>query len=429
MLRRTALSTKELRRGEVLARVKAGELSVTDAARLMRTSYRQAKRLWKRYREKGTAGLKHGNAGRISNRARPMKERRKILDRVAARYEGFGPTLAAEQLAAEKLSVHPETLRRWMLEESLWSPARVRKQHRKRRQRRAHFGELVQLDGSFHEWYQDRGGKSCLMNMVDDATSTGQARIEDQETTWGAVHVLRQWIDKYGVPLALYTDWKNVYVREPTSREELKGIVPLTQFGRMCQKLGIEIIAANSPEAKGRVERSNGIHQDRLIKKMGLKRISDHRTANRFLEDEYLPDHNTRFSVKPAKPQDYHRPAPPPKELDQVFCLETERTVYNDWIVRYESHYFQLDKQSGYAPARSKVTVREWEDGRIEIRYRDKAHAFQEIPGPTRKPPEEKTQTRRRSIKKPATQHPWRKPWSPLGAAIAKRKAATSATP
>ena len=185
------------------------------------------------------------------------------------------------------------------------------------------------------------------MNMVDDATSTGQARIEDQETTWGAVHVLRQWIDKYGVPLALYTDWKNVYVREPTSKEELNGIVPHTQFGRMCRRLGIAIIAANSPEAKGRVERSNGIHQDRLIKKMGLKQISDHHAANRFLEKEYFPDHNARFAVKPAKPQNYHRPAPPPKELDEVFCLETERTVYNDWVVRYQSRYFQLDKQSG----------------------------------------------------------------------------------
>ena len=246
----------------MLARVKAGELLVKDGAALMKVSERQAKRLWKRYRMGGAASLKHGNAGRESNRARPVKERKKILRKVEEKYSGFGPTLAAEHLASEDgLEVHPETLRRWMLNTGQWGKTRKRKQHRQRRERRTHFGELVQMDGSFHDWYQDRAGKACLMNMVDDASSTVAALLGDGETIWAAARVLRQWIGKYGVPLALSTDWKNVYLREPTEKEQLHGKVPVTQFGRMCQKLEIRIIAANSPQAKGRVERGNSTHQ------------------------------------------------------------------------------------------------------------------------------------------------------------------------
>jgi transposase len=220
---RTALSKRELQRGGVLARVKSGELRLTDAAVVMRLSYRQAKRLWKRYQAGGAASLKHASAGRKSNRGCAPKQRRKILRKVQEKYGGFGPTLAAEHLASEdQLQIHAETLRRWMLAEGLWKKARKRKQHRKRRDRRAHFGELVQLDGSFHDWYQDRAGKACLMNMVDDATSTVEAHLGDEETIWAAARVLRQWIRKYGVPLALYTDWKNVYVREPTEKEQLR---------------------------------------------------------------------------------------------------------------------------------------------------------------------------------------------------------------
>ena len=430
-MRRTALSGKELERGGVLARVKAGELRVKDAAVIMKTSYRQAKRMWARYRLDGAAALKHGNAGKASNRARPNKERKKILGIVRGKYAGFGPTLAAEHLASEdKQTIHPETLRRWMLDEGLWERARTSKQHRRRRQRREHFGELVQMDGSFHDWYQGRAPTACLMNMVDDATSTVEVRMGDQETIWAAVHVLRQWIGKYGVPLALYTDWKNVYIREPTEKELLKGTVPLTQFGRMCQKLDIRIIAANSPQAKGRVERGNGTHQDRMIKKMGLRKIRAHEAANRFLQEHYVPEHNKRFARPAAEPQDYHRRAPTARELAQVFCLETERTVSNDWVVRYENRYFQLGKQSGYAPAQSKVTVCEWENGQLEIRYRKKAHLYSEIAKPEEKARKAATPKPSKLVaRKPPQGHPWRKPYKPEAAAAAVRRSATSATP
>ncbi len=420
------MSKKELQRGGVLARVKAGGLRLTDGAVLMRVSYRQAKRLWKRYQAGGVARLKHANAGRTSNRARPAKQRQKILQKVEEKYAGFGPTLAAEHLGMEdRLAVHPETLRRWMLCAGLWKRARQRKQHRRRRERRAHFGELVQMDGSFHDWYQGRTGKACLMNMVDDATSTVEAGLGEGETIWAAAGVLRQWIEKYGVPLALYTDWKNVYVREPTEKEQLHGKVPVTQFGRMCQKLDIRIIAANSPQAKGRVERGNGTHQDRLIKKMGRKKIRTHQAANRFLQEEYLAQHNTRFAREPASPQDYHRKPPAARELEQVFCLETERSISNDWVVRYENRYFQLERTSDYPPRQAKLTVCEWEDGRTEIRYKGKARRHHEIEAP--QPPPAAIRLLDKPPKpshwKPPASHPWRKPASTTAMMLATASA------
>jgi transposase len=428
----------------VLARVQKGELRVTEAAEQMKTSYRNAKRLWKRYEEGGAEGLQHGNAGRTSNRARSEKERKKILRLVGEKYSGeegsrFGPTLAAEHLLSEDgLKIHPETLRRWMLSEGLWSRVRKHAEHRQRRERKEHFGELVQMDGTFHDWYQGRAAVSCLMNMVDDATSTVESRMSDQETIWAAVGVLRNWIGNYGVPQGLYTDWKNVYVREPTSKERLRGEAPLTQFGRMCHKLGIEITAANSPQAKGRVERSNGTHQDRLVKKMGRRKIHTHEEANAFLESSYLPEHNTRFAIQPAQTADYHRKAPARKELEEIFRLETERTIGNDWVVRYDNRYFQLGRQSGhYAPAKSKVTVCEWEEGRIAIEYRGQKLKYTELPGPPVAAPQPVKAPAQKVVPKPPSRaHPWRQSYEgmkPLGGwpadAPAEFQRAASATP
>ena len=276
------MSGRELTRVEVLSRVKAGTLSLGSAATLLAVSYRQAKRLARRYRAEGAKGLRHRSAGGGSNHARPAAERAQVLALVRAKYSGpidvrFGPTLAAEHLASEDgITVHHDTLRRWMLAAGLWSRARTRSVHRARRERKAHFGELVQLDGSFHLWVDEaRAPRGCLMNLVDDATGRTLARLGDQETIWAAVDVLRRWIGAYGVPLALYTDWKNVYVREPNADEQATGAVPLTQFGRMCASLGIQIIAASSPQAKGRVERNHGTHQDRLVKKLRRLGIAD----------------------------------------------------------------------------------------------------------------------------------------------------------
>jgi hypothetical protein len=203
--------------------------------------------------------------------------------------EDFGPTLAAEHLASDDgLEVPAETLRRWMRQAGRWPRQRRRKPYRQRRERKAHFGELVQLDGSFHDWLEERGRRGCLMHMVDDATTTALGRFSEQETIWAAAGVLRGWIERYGVPRALYTDWKNVYVRPPNAQERLRGEPAVRQFGRMCGKLGIHIIAASWPQAKGRVERAHGTHQDRLVKKLRLAGIANYEQANGYLHEHYL---------------------------------------------------------------------------------------------------------------------------------------------
>jgi transposase len=421
------MSGDELRRVEVLARVKGKDLKLVDAAELMGVSYRQAKRLWKRYRKRGAKGLQHGNAGRVSNRARPRAFRGEVLRLIRNKYSGpvgerFGPTLAAEHLASEDgLAVDAETLRRWMLEAGLWSRERKRKPHRQRRERKKHRGELVQLDGSFAEWLEKRGPGGCLMDMVDDATSMTLSRLGNQETIWAAAGVLRAWIEENGVPLALYTDWKNAYVREPNAKERITGEVPLTQFGAMCGRLGIRIIAASSAQAKGRVERNHGTHQDRLIKKLRRKKVATHAAANAFLQKEYLPEHNRRFARPPAAEEDYHRAKPPKRELDEVFRIETERTLGNDWVVRHDSRLYQVRRESGYAPARSKVTVCEWEDGRLEIRYRGKRLVYEEIAQRPAKPVPSKPVHRHHHPKPPQADHPWRQGYEQMQPRLPRR--------
>jgi transposase len=418
------MSKGELARVEVLARVRSKQLRVVDAARLMRVSYRQTKRLWKRYREEGAVGLKHRSAGRPSNRAHELKFRQKVLRLVREKYGGavgerFGPTLATEHLASEDgLKVDAETLRRWMLEAGLWSRERRRRCHRRRRERQEHFGELVQMDGSFHAWLEERGPEGCLIDMVDDATNTTWAQLGEQETIWAVAEGLRAWMERYGVPLALYVDWKNLYKRPATPGERLRGEEPLTQFGRMCAKLGIELIAASSPQAKGRVERVHGTHQDRLVKKLRRKEIGSHEQANVYLERDYLPEHNRRFARAAARPEDYHRRAPRAAELDRIFRLESERTVSEDWVVRYGNRFFQLEPQSRpEAPARGKVLVCEGRHGSVAIEYRGHALRWQEIPAPARPvalPADRTSEPKRVPVSTakrkwvPPADHPWR---------------------
>src|SRR5438876_330286 len=246
--------------------------------------------------------------------------------------------------------------------------------------RKPHFGELVQLDASFHPWLEDRAANGCLMHMVDDATGTVLCQFSAGETTWAAAHLLRAWIERYGVPRALYTDWKNVYVRLPNVQERLRGEAAVTQFGQMCAKLGIRIIAASSPQAKGRVERAHGTHQDRLIKKLRLAGIANYTEANRFLEEHYISEHNRRYARPAAAQADYHRRRPTARQLDEVFWLEEERTVSEDWVVRYKNHLLQLERQmKHWAPAKSRVVVRENEAGEIAIHYRGQQLRFREL--------------------------------------------------
>ena len=439
------MSTNELRRVGVLARVASSKLKLIDAAVILQLSYRQVKRMWRRYQQEGAEGLKHRSAGRASNRRKGQRFRERVLRLVRKKYSGeegkrFGPTLAAEHLASEDhVEVNAETLRRWMLAEGLWSRTRKHRAHRRRRERKEHFGELVQLDGSFENWFEERGPRGCLMNMVDDATSKAEAVLGKEETTWAAVTVLRHWIEKHGVPLALYTDWKTVYLREPTAKEELRGIVPVTQFGRMCRQLGIRIVGASSPQAKGRVERSHGTHQDRLIKKMRLLGIRDYGAANRFLQTQYLPEHNRRFARLAAKGEDYHR-AIGKRELEEAVHLETERVIDNQWVVRHDNRYFQLQRETRwYAPAKAKVTVCEWGDGHLEIRYRGRAVRWEEIAAPpltaAKVTHSVRPSTGQHRPVIPAANHPWRKdyrkmrPWRSAAPPPAFSGAPPSASP
>jgi transposase len=397
-------------------------LSLKSAATVMAVSYRQAKRLYGRYRAEGAKGLKHRSAGRRSNAARDATERAQILALVREKYSGtvderFGPTLAAEHLASEDgVEVHHDTLRRWMQAAGLWSRARKRSPHRRRRERKAHFGELVQLDGSLHPWFERRGPQSCLLTMVDDATGQSLGWFGAQETIWAAAGVLRAWITQYGIPRALYTDWKNVYVRPPNQEERATGAEPLTQFGRMCATLGITIIPASSPQAKGRIERHHGTHQDRLVKKLRRQGLADIERANAFLEAEYWAEHNQRFAQAPASRDDFHRALPRRMSLDQVFRLEETRTVSNDWVVRYANRHFQLERQSHQPPARGTVQVFEDATGVIEIQYRGRRMRWTEVPAAAKRPMAAATPpappgpaTAGAQVRRQSLDHPWRR--------------------
>ena len=378
------MSTKEVSRGVVFARVQAGGLRLHGAAQLLRVSYRQVKRLYQRYRAGGAVALVHGNVGRPSNHARPAPERAMVLAIVRAEYGGavargagqrFGPTLAAEHLWCDHgLLVPVPTLRRWMREAGLWSAVRRPPRAHRRRARRAHFGELLQLDGSFHDWLEGRGPtrarRSCLMTLIDDATGHTLGQLHAEETTWAAVAILRAWITTHGVPRALYVDAKSVYVRAATSAELIAGRAPQTQFGRMCAMLGIEVLIATSPQAKGRVERVHGTNQDRLVKKLRLAGIDTMAATNAYLADTYFAAHNARFTVAPASAEDFHLPRDRRVRDTEIYCLETSRVIGNDWVVRYENEALQILPRGAarrYCAPGSRVLVRAQEDGQLTV--------------------------------------------------------------
>jgi transposase len=442
------MSDREFARAAVLRRVVAGEVTIREATPLLGVTYRHAKRLVQRYRASGRKGLVHQSTGRRSNRATPPAHREYVVELVRSHYGGsaargpgqrFGPTLAAEHLWTEHgVLVAPSTLTRWMREAGLWSRARRARPRHRRRERKAHFGELVQLDGSFHDWFEGRGPRACVMTMVDDATGRTLLRFGAEETTWAAAGVLQAWIAAYGIPRALYVDWKNVYQRAPTNNELARGETPLTQFGRMCQKLGITLIGAATPQAKGRVERSHGTHQDRLIKMLRVRGISDCAAANAYVGATYLPAHNARFALAPASAVDHHQPRHTVRASDaDVFCLETLRVVGNDHVVQHRGRGLQLERSvRGRVPAKSRVLVREADDGTMRVIHvapdgGERVVRWTPAPARTERPP----RSTRPSASPPAgptpvthvrppANHPWRRQhaqWSARG--LARRAA------
>jgi Integrase core domain. len=419
------MSDVELTRVAVCARVVSGEFTLLEASVRLGLSYRHTKRLVRRYRRRGAAGLVHGSVGRSSNRSRPLREiRDRTLDLIRKYYGGsederFGPTLAAEHLSSEHgLDVCVETLRLWMLEDGLWSRSRKRKPYRQRRERMGHFGELVQVDGSFHRWLEDRGPVGCLVTCIDDSRGVVLARFADGETTWSVAEVLELWLGRHGIPRAIYADRGGVFFPTFTRRAKESGKLPgVSQFGRMCKQLGIRLIAARSPQAKGRVERSHGTHQDRLVKKLRRAGISTYAEANVFLE-HYLAEHNERFSVPSREEADFHLPLSSLEEngsldLSRVFSIHSERTVSLDSVVCYNHRRLQLAR-STRTVAGQKVRVEESRDGTIRIFTSGIELKWAEIINTTAP----QASVRRR----PSDQHPWRYPGhSPQMAEEAKR--------
>jgi len=412
------MSRKERDRMKIVAGVAEAAVTLVAAAGLMGVCYRQSKRVWRRYQDEGDAGLVHRLRGKASARRKSPGLREQVLALCdEERYAGFGPTLMAEHLLKAKLVVDHETLRRWRIAKGKHTVRQRKAQHRQWRERKACFGEMVQLDGSHHDWFEGRRPKCVLMVMVDDATNRMYCRFFEEETTRASYDVLEGWIKKHGLPGSLYVDRDSIYRCEGvvSIAEQLAGKEPQTQFGRAMEQLEIKLILAHSPQAKGRVERMNGTLQDRLVKEMRLLGIKDIEGANRFLDGKYLQAFHRQFGREAAQPLDVHRQNT--QRLQEVLSWEVERVGQGDWTVACAGQRYQLDKRhEALSLVRRKVIVRTQHNGRVQLVYRGKPLQWRALPsGATRKQPpvkqakaarKEKT---KRAGKIPAKNHPWRR--------------------
>ena len=403
----------------VMLEVKAAKLTLVEAAEVLGLSYRQTKRVWRRYRDEGDKGLVHQLRGKPGARAKPAKTKARILARYAQRYPDFGPTLAAEYLSREGLVIDHETLRRWLLASGQRTVRRRRQRHRQWRERKPCLGAMVQLDGSHHDWFEGRRERCVLMVMVDDASNRVWAQFFEEETTRASYDMLAGWTRRQGLPQSLYVDRDSIYRCEGVGSiaEQLAGKEPQTQFGRAMKQLGVELILANSPQAKGRVERMNGVLQDRLVKALRLAGINDMKRANEFLAIDYLPGFNRKFQVEPASMADAHRAIPP--KLDEILSWEEQRVVQRDWTVACQGKWRQLDRQhEALSLAGKKIIVRTLRDGRVQLERGGVKLRWKEL---NHRPGRVKTQAVRveKTTRpwKPMANHPWR------GLRIGRRRA------
>jgi transposase-like protein len=408
------MSARERRRMGLMMRVSEAMLKLGMAAEMMRVSYRQVKRIWRRSREEGDAGLVHRSRGRSSNRRRPAAERKRAVALYAKKYAGFGPLLASEHLAKDHgIVVDHETLRRWLLEAEFWSARRRRAAHRAARERRPRQGDLVQIDGSEHDWLEGRGARVVLMVMIDDATNTTLARFYPAEDTAAAYDLFERYVKRYGLPAALYPDRDSIYVctREASLEEELTDVGPETQFARAMRELGVELIPAYSAQAKGRVERRHGFFQDRLVKEMRLMGICTLPEANAYLEEIFLPLINRRYTVKARDPANGHQPRPTAATLSLVLSWQEPRSVAKDWTLRWRNRRLQIDARHAILglPGR-RVQVIERRDGTLALRYAGRLLTYRDAPVPATptQPPPVAPEPRRTTAHTPAPNHPWR---------------------
>ena len=329
----------ELKRLHIIKKVLDKKLKQIEAAEKLELSYRQIKRIARRVKEEGDAGIVHKLRGQPSKRKIPDKIKNKIINFCKGKYKGFGPTFATEKLfKIEKIKISDETLRLWLIKEGLWQRQRKHKKHRQWRERKHCFGELVQLDGSHHPWFEDRGLKCVLEGYIDDATSNKQGWFYEYEGTMPAFDSLKRYIKRNGMPHSIYLDRHSTYkaTKKSTVEDELNNNKEfLTQFERAAKELGIRIIHANSPQAKGRIERSFRTDQDRLVKEMRLRNISTIEEANKFLKS-YWPKHNKKFAIEPLKQDNMHRPVSKDMNLDAILCKKKDHPVRNDFTIAHD---------------------------------------------------------------------------------------------
>jgi hypothetical protein len=407
------MSGKDLRRVHVIHPVVDQTLTQVEAAKLLGLTDRQIRRLLQRVQHAGDPGLVHRGRGKPSNRRIAASVKTKVLRLYDKQYGDLGPTLAAEKLVErDGMTLSAETLRGWRLAAGVTHFRRRKRPHRAWRARKAHVGELVQLDGSHHDWFEGRGPACVVMAYIDDASSRVFAQFYDHEGTRPAMDSFQRYVRQYGLPLALYADKHTTYQSpaEPTVEEQLAGTEPRSQFGRALDELGVELIAAHSPQAKGRVERLFKTFQDRLIKEMRLADVSTLDAANQFLKG-YLPVYNQRFSVQPAQPADLHRPRPARRELERSLCLKTTRCLRRDWTVAHHGQLYQV-RTTVQAPH---VIVEERVDGTMRMTHKGRPLTYHAIPArPERVAAPPKTHVPRRPVK-PTSAHPWRKRLLPEG--------------
>ena len=387
------MSLREREYAAVLREVVNGHLSVREATEHLQVSRRQVFRLLRRYRSEGDAGLIHRLRGRPSNRGYPRRLKARVLELYwRPEYRDYGPTLFSEVLASDfKIAVHHETLRRWLMGAGGSNVQRRKRPHRSKRTRRQAIGEMLQFDGSVHDWFEGRGPECTLLHLIDDAIGRVFLRFVPSENTADCLRVFRAYCERYGVPRSLYTDRGGVFYRQDGA---------LTDFGRALHILGVTHICANSPEAKGRVERGNRTHQDRLIKALRRKGISTIAQANRFLERSYLEDHNRRFALPHDGLPDLHQGLDSP-DLDHIFCFQTERCLRRDYTITLDGTYIQILKATYALPRpRQYLVIRRYLDDSLHLFHGSVELQYQILPrkplprGPARNCP-------------PPT-HPWR---------------------
>jgi hypothetical protein len=412
------MSNRDVDKLRVIRNTIESVLTWQQASGQLSVSIRQIGRLCKKVRMFGNKGIIHGLRGKISNNHIDESLINEAIEIIKSRYIDFGSTFANEKLCQNhgmKLSV--STLRKAMIKEGIYSSRKSKSKHRIWRQRRACVGELVQLDGSDHDWFEGRCVRCVLLIYIDDATSKIlYAEFIPVEDTENLMLCTRKYLLLHGRPISFYVDKDSIYKvnRQATIEEELKDSQVLTQFTRAMKELDIKIIPANSPQAKGRVERGFGTHQDRLVKEMRLANISDISSANEFLSQKYVPTHNAKYAVEPANKHNAHRKLLPSHKLNEILSIRTERTIANDYTVRLQNKYFQLlAEQPVRISPKIKIVIEKWLDDSIHLKYKDKQLNFKILPQrPYRayyafkKPVVSLTVVR---AYKPPMNHPWRR--------------------